>query len=175
MPVTDTSVKQVKHSGKPAGDKHTDSLALYLFVNAAGKYWRMSWRLHGKHRLLALGVYPAVTLTAARRLRDDARCASRAAEDGGPRRPLIYPQDQAALRSSVRFAVAGGLVERDVTAGLRGALSVPKAHIAAITDPAQAGALLSEAMYKLFEDTEDLFSDIARTLLPLGVNKQTFA
>jgi integrase len=42
-----------------------------------------------------------------------------------------------------RFAVAGGLAERDVTADLRGALSaVPKAHYAAITDPAQVGPLL---------------------------------
>lgn len=42
-----------------------------------------------------------------------------------------------------RFAVAGGLAERDVTADLRGALSaVPKAHYAAITEPKQAGELL---------------------------------
>jgi integrase len=42
-----------------------------------------------------------------------------------------------------RFAVASGLAERDVTADLRGALSaVPKAHYAAITDPAEVGPLL---------------------------------
>jgi hypothetical protein len=69
MLFTETFIKQVKHSGRQAGDKHTDGQALYLFVNAAGKYWRMSYRLHGKQRLLALGVYPAVTLAAARRLR----------------------------------------------------------------------------------------------------------
>lgn len=73
MPLTDTFVRQVKHSGNPAGDKHSDSLALYLHVKAAGKYWRMSYRFNGKQRLLALGVYPAVTLARARQLRDDAR------------------------------------------------------------------------------------------------------
>jgi integrase len=42
-----------------------------------------------------------------------------------------------------RFAVATDLVERDVTADLRGALSaVPKANYASITEPKQAGALL---------------------------------
>ncbi|MDQ1833222.1 MULTISPECIES: tyrosine-type recombinase/integrase [Massilia] len=42
-----------------------------------------------------------------------------------------------------RFAVATGLADRDVTADLRGALSVvPKAHYAAITEPQEAGALL---------------------------------
>lgn len=42
-----------------------------------------------------------------------------------------------------RFAVASGLAERDVTVDLRGALSaVPKTHYAAITEPAEVGALL---------------------------------
>jgi integrase len=73
MALTDTFIRQVKHSGKPAGDKYTDGLALYLLVKDAGKYWRMSYRFHGKQRLLALGVYPAVTLVKARQLRDQAR------------------------------------------------------------------------------------------------------
>jgi integrase len=42
-----------------------------------------------------------------------------------------------------RFAVATALVERDVTADLKGALSVPtKASYAAITDPKKVGALM---------------------------------
>lgn len=42
-----------------------------------------------------------------------------------------------------RFAVAGGLAERDVTADLRDALATaPEAHYAAITEPKQAGELL---------------------------------
>lgn len=73
MSLTDTFVRQVKHSGKPAGDKYTDGLALYLFVNAAGKYWRMNYRFNGKQKTLALGVYPAVSLAKARKLRDKAR------------------------------------------------------------------------------------------------------
>lgn len=73
MPLTDTFVRQVKHSGKPAGDKYTDGLTLYLLVNAVGKYWRMNYRFDGKQKTLALGVYPAVTLAKARKLRDKAR------------------------------------------------------------------------------------------------------
>lgn len=73
MPLTDTFIRKVKHSGNPAGDKHTDGQALYLHVKEAGKYWRMSYRFNGKQRLLALGVYPAVTLARARQLRDEAR------------------------------------------------------------------------------------------------------
>ena len=70
MALTDTFVKQVKHSGAPAGDKHQDALALHLLVKASGKYWRMNYRFDGKQRTLALGVYPAVSLAKARQ-----RCA----------------------------------------------------------------------------------------------------
>ena len=42
-----------------------------------------------------------------------------------------------------RYAVAAGLVERDVTADLKGALAaVPRSHFSAITAPKQAGALM---------------------------------
>jgi integrase len=43
----------------------------------------------------------------------------------------------------LRFAVAGGIAERDVTQDLKGALAaVPKAHFAAITEPKQLGDLM---------------------------------
>ena len=73
MALTDTFVRQAKHSGRPAGDKHGDGLGLFLHVTAAGKYWRMAYRFAGKQKLLALGVYPAVTLAQARKRRDEAR------------------------------------------------------------------------------------------------------
>ena len=45
MPLTDTFIKQVKHTGAPAGDKHTDGQGLFLLVKEAGKYWRLSYLL----------------------------------------------------------------------------------------------------------------------------------
>src|SRR4051812_31211638 len=41
MALTDTFVRQVKHSGSTAGDKHADGQGLYLLVTGSGKYWRM--------------------------------------------------------------------------------------------------------------------------------------
>lgn len=73
MALTDTFTKNTKHSGKAAGDKHSDGGGLYLHVKAAGKYWRLAYRFEGKQKTLALGVYPAITLAQARRGRDDAR------------------------------------------------------------------------------------------------------
>ena len=73
MALTDTFAKNSRHSGKPAGDKHSDGSGLYLHVKEAGKYWRLNYRYLGKQKTLALGVYPAVSLAKARRLRDVAR------------------------------------------------------------------------------------------------------
>ena len=73
MALTDTFVKNVKHSGSKAGDKHTDGQGMHLLVKAAGKYWRLSYRFLGKQKTLALGVYPEVSLAQARQRRDQAR------------------------------------------------------------------------------------------------------
>lgn len=73
MALTDTFIRQVKHSGAPAGDKHSDGEGMFLHVKAAGKYWRLSYRFNGKQKTLALGVYPEVTLVKARARRLEAR------------------------------------------------------------------------------------------------------
>lgn len=73
MALTDTFVRQVKHSGKAAGDKHTDGGGMYLLVKAAGRYWRQDYAFAGKRKTLALGVYPDVSLAKARQRRDKAR------------------------------------------------------------------------------------------------------
>ncbi len=73
MALTDTFVKNAKHSGKSVGDKHSDGGGLYLHVKATGKYWRQAYRFAGKQKILSIGVYPAVTLAQARKKRDQAR------------------------------------------------------------------------------------------------------
>ncbi|MEI6599482.1 MAG: integrase arm-type DNA-binding domain-containing protein [Comamonadaceae bacterium] len=73
MALTDTFVKNVKHTGAASGDKYTDGRAMYLLVNAVGKYWRMNYRFADKRKTLALGVYPDVGLAKARARRDKAR------------------------------------------------------------------------------------------------------
>lgn len=73
MALTDTFVRQVKHTGKPAGDKYADGGGMYLLVKAAGKYWRMDYTHASKRKTLALGIYPEVSLAKARQRRDKAR------------------------------------------------------------------------------------------------------
>ena len=73
MALTNTFVKNVKHSGAASGDKYTDGRAMYLLVNSVGKYWRMNYRFADKRKTLALGVYPDVGLAQARERREKAR------------------------------------------------------------------------------------------------------
>jgi integrase len=216
MALTDTFVRQVKYSGAGAGDKHTDGHGMFLLVKLAGKYWRMSYRFEGKQKTLALGVYPEVTLAAARRRREEARQSLAHGVDPGElkketrreatavvtfemvarewlektnavRAPKtiqkvagwltndLYPtigalpiaevkagdvlaavqlvEARGAVQSAhrikslcgqvLRFAVAKGVLEHDVTANLRGALTTAKeGHFAAITEPSLVTPLL---------------------------------
>jgi integrase len=72
MPLTDRQVKAAKPQEKKY--KLADGKGLYLEVRANGsKYWRMKYRFQGKEKLAAFGVYPDVSLAAAREQRDAAR------------------------------------------------------------------------------------------------------
>lgn len=69
------TVKQIDSSKPKEKDyKLSDGGGLYLLVKTnGGKYWRLKYRIDGKEKLLAIGVYPTVTLADARRKRDDAK------------------------------------------------------------------------------------------------------
>lgn len=72
MPLTDTTIRDTKPAEKPI--KLFDGGGLFLLVTPAGqRYWRLKYRAAGKEKLLALGVYPEVTLATVRRKRDEAR------------------------------------------------------------------------------------------------------
>ncbi|EUC68045.1 integrase [Alcanivorax sp. 97CO-5] len=72
MPLTDTKIRAAKPADK--NYRLSDEKGMYLEVTkAGGRYWRMKYRYQGKEKLLALGVYPDVSLAQARAKRDEAR------------------------------------------------------------------------------------------------------
>ncbi|MEM5389234.1 integrase family protein [Paraburkholderia phymatum] len=80
MPLTDAAVRAAKPREKSY--KLTDGHGMYLEVMPNGsKYWRLKYRIDGKENRLALGVYPAVSLLAARKARDEAKDQLRAGLD----------------------------------------------------------------------------------------------
>ena len=72
--LTDSQCKNAKCPADKARARLTDAGGLYLEVSPAGsKRWFWKYRNGGKEFRLALGSYPSVGLTAARRARDAAR------------------------------------------------------------------------------------------------------
>jgi integrase len=72
MPITDTTVRNAKPAEKPYKLHDTDGLFVLVHPNGS-RYWRLKYRFLGKEKLLALGVYPEVSLGEARERRAQAR------------------------------------------------------------------------------------------------------
>jgi integrase len=101
MPLTDLFIRKLKHSGKPSGDKYSDGRALYILVKESNKYWRMNYRFNGKHKTLALGIYPEISLAQARELCADGRKLLRAGVD--PNAKNVNEHDQPLEESQNTF------------------------------------------------------------------------
>lgn len=80
--LTDTQVKNIRPRTKTF--KVADGGGLFLLVQTSGsRYWRYKYRYAGMEKSLALGVYPEVSLAAAREARTGARNMLRAHTDPG--------------------------------------------------------------------------------------------
>jgi integrase len=91
MPLTDVAVRAAKPREKSY--KLADSQGMYLEVMPNGsKYWRLKYRVDGKEKRVALGVYPAVTLLGARKARDEVKEQLRAGLDPSHEKKLVKLQ-----------------------------------------------------------------------------------
>jgi integrase len=74
MPLSDVKIRNAKPRQKPY--KLADGEGMFLLVHPnGGKYWRFKYRFAGRERILALGVYPDVSIGDARERRAEARRA----------------------------------------------------------------------------------------------------
>lgn len=72
MSLTDKECKAAKGKDKPY--KMADGGGLYLLVKVNGaRHWRLKYRFLGKEKLLAIGLYPLVSLAEAREARESAK------------------------------------------------------------------------------------------------------
>lgn len=99
MPLTDTAIKKLKPTDKPA--KISDGKGMYLLVNPNGsKLWRLKYRAAGKEKVMALGSYPDVSLAQAREGMEKARKALAAGNDPmGQRKAAKVASKAAAVNS----------------------------------------------------------------------------
>ncbi|MEJ7928280.1 integrase arm-type DNA-binding domain-containing protein [Sphingobium sp. AN641] len=80
MALADITIRNAKPREKSY--KLADSLGLFLLVTpSGGKLWKLKFRVDGLEKKLSLGSYPDVSLTEARKKRDDARKALAAGTD----------------------------------------------------------------------------------------------
>lgn len=85
--LTAIAIRNAAPNSKPL--KLFDGGGLFLQVMPNGsRYWRLKFRHAGKEKLLALGVYPEVTLAEARQRRDKARAAIRDGRDPSAERKV---------------------------------------------------------------------------------------
>ncbi|WP_309491377.1 tyrosine-type recombinase/integrase [Trinickia mobilis] len=72
MALTDIAIKKAAPREKQY--RLADGGGMYLEVKPTGaKYWRLKYRYGGKEKVLALGIYPTVTLKEARERREAAK------------------------------------------------------------------------------------------------------
>ncbi len=73
-PVKDSAGKTTRYEMVEGSYKLSDEKGLFLLVTpSGGKWWRLKYRFAGKEKLLSLGVYPDISLKAARERREEAR------------------------------------------------------------------------------------------------------
>lgn len=69
MPLTDAEIRKTPITHR--AQKLFDGGGLYLLIKPSGsRCWRLKFRVAEKEQLLSLGVYPEVTLKAARERRE---------------------------------------------------------------------------------------------------------
>lgn len=72
MSLNDSKIRSLKPSAKPF--KVSDSHGLYLLIKPGGsRHWYLKYRISGKESRIALGAYPAVSLSDARQQREGIR------------------------------------------------------------------------------------------------------
>ncbi|BES84249.1 integrase [Pectobacterium araliae] len=72
MPLTDAKIRTIKPSDKPF--RVSDSHSLYLLIKPGGsRHWYLKYRINGKETRIALGAYPAISLSDARQQREGIR------------------------------------------------------------------------------------------------------
>lgn len=105
MKLTARQVDTSRPKDKPY--KLSDGGGLYLLVNPNGsRYWRLKYRIAGKEKLLALGVYPDITLAEARQKRADAKKVLAAGGDPGQKKQEEkQAKEQAVANSFERLAM----------------------------------------------------------------------
>jgi DNA-binding MarR family transcriptional regulator len=160
-----------------------DGGGLYLLTQPSGsKYWRFKYRHGGKERLLAFGVFPRVSLEAARERAASARALLQQGRDPGPgagpdRGPgpdCSLDRERAPDRSRLRMASAGGAAAGTLTSRRRAIniaydLIAHQRHSARAAPLAEMACLDEHLCFALYTASNHMTRMFAPFLQTLGV------
>ncbi|ABQ30491.1 Arm DNA-binding domain-containing protein [Acidiphilium cryptum] len=111
--LTDIAVRKAQVRDKPY--KMFDSNGLFLLVTpAGGKLSRFRYKIGGKEKLLSIGPYPEVMLSAARDARDEARAGAQAGRGSS----LVRRQLRAQAANYERFSTSRRSIISDIDSNL---------------------------------------------------------
>lgn len=168
--LSDTACRAAKATDRPL--KLSDGEGLRLWVSVAGKKtWRLAFRYGGQACEMGFGDYPAVSLAAARRLRDEAR--AQLADGIDPRNPDAPPPPAGPTFKEVAVrwldkqtpnwvpkhaGIVTGRLETEVFPrfGSKVARTVDRADVLAALDPIEARGALVVAR-KLRQTLDQIF------------------
>jgi integrase len=102
MALTDIAIRNAKHGAKPV--KLADGGGMFLLLTpGGGKLWRLKYRIEGREKLLAIGAYPEISLSDARKRREEARALVAQGKD--PSREKQRAKVRARIESDNSFRV----------------------------------------------------------------------
>jgi|SRR5690242_11101841 len=144
MPLTDFAIRNAKPRDKPY--KLGDFAGLYIQVQPAGrKYWHQKYRIQGREKKLSIGLYPYVSLSEARKRRDEARAQLAMGKDPSREKQLAKLRAWSAAGSSFGEVAAEFLEKRDREGMSAATLEKSKYYISrlgpAMRDEARAGLI----------------------------------
>ena len=102
MALTETAVRNAKSGKRPR--KISDGGGLFLLVQpTGGKLWRLAYRFAGKQKLLAIGIYPEISLAIARDGRSDAKRLLQQGTDPSVQRRIERQRAESAATNTFRI------------------------------------------------------------------------
>lgn len=142
MALTDTAIRNAK--GREKEYKLADGGGLYLLITpAGGKLWRLKYRVEGREKKLSIGSYPEISLSQARKRRDEARELVAAGAD--PSREKQQARHRAKVAAANSFGeVAQEFIDKRRREGLSSSTADKSEYYISRMGPAIARLPISE-------------------------------
>jgi integrase len=144
--LTDVAIRNAKPGPKPI--KLADSGGLHLLVTpAGGKHWRLKYRVEGKEKQLAIGPYPQISLSEARKRRDEAKAKLASGKDPSREKQRDKVRTRAEAENTFRAIAEAYCAKRKRDGGKKGwapATAIRSEYVLSLLMPGIGSIAVSE-------------------------------